>query len=51
MQGPLVHTQITTKKFNLLLIFRLIVYIKYLERERERETDRISQREILQKAG
>jgi len=45
MQGPLLHKQITTKKCNLLLIFRLTVYTKHLER------DRISQREILQKAG
>jgi len=45
MQGPPVHTQITSNKFNLLLIFMLTVYTKYLERHR------IAQRKILQKAG
>jgi hypothetical protein len=45
MQCSLVHTQITTKKFNLLLIFRITIYKKYLEK------DRSAQREILQTAG
>jgi len=41
MLDPLVHTQIKTKKCNLLLIFRHTVHIKHFE------TDRISQREAL----